>query len=67
MIKVKMDICDLCGSCVAVCPVDCIEMEETILRIDQKICTNCLLCVKICPFGALEHVNKMELHNEEIL
>ncbi|MBU0517614.1 4Fe-4S binding protein, partial [bacterium] len=29
-------LCDYCGCCVAVCPVDCIELEETSLAIDRN-------------------------------
>ena len=53
MIIVNEKLCDLCGTCVAVCPVDCIELTEFDLIIDNDICTNCNVCVKICPFAAL--------------
>ncbi len=65
MIHVKEETCDFCGSCVAVCPVDCIEMGESFLDINQEVCTDCLLCVKICPFGALEQVTVVESVNEK--
>ncbi|MBU0519272.1 4Fe-4S binding protein [bacterium] len=47
-------LCDYCGCCVAVCPVDCIELEETSLAIDRNICTLCGNCPKACPVGALQ-------------
>jgi len=53
MIVVNEKICDLCGTCVAVCPVDCIELTEFDLIIDNEACINCDACVKICPFAAL--------------
>ena len=28
MILVDVNLCDLCGTCIAVCPVDCIELTE---------------------------------------
>ena len=54
MIIIKNDLCDFCGTCVAVCPADAIELFEARLVIDQEKCTDCLNCVKICPFEALE-------------
>ena len=57
MIVVKNDLCDFCGTCVAVCPVDAITLFEARLEIDQKICTQCLNCVKICPVSTLEVKN----------
>ena len=65
MIHIKEETCDFCGSCVAICPEDCIEMGESFLYIDQEICTNCLLCLKVCPFGALEQVTEMESIDEK--
>jgi len=53
MIVVNVNICDLCGTCVAVCPVDCIELTEFDLIIDHEVCIDCGVCVKMCPFAAL--------------
>ena len=54
-------ICVLCGRCIDMCPVGCIEMkpvgkqeeqlEEEIVS-DPMVCTKCCACVKGCPFGA---------------
>lgn len=46
-------ICVLCGRCIDMCPVGCIEMkdDEHIVS-DPSICTKCCACVKGCPFGA---------------
>ena len=46
--------CDLCGTCVAVCPEDAIELTESTIRVDQKRCTLCESCVDICPLGVPE-------------
>ncbi|MFH1213004.1 MAG: 4Fe-4S binding protein [Candidatus Neomarinimicrobiota bacterium] len=56
MIQINSDHCDLCGTCLSVCPVDCIELTETKLNIDESACTKCQLCVRICPFKALKLV-----------
>ena len=53
MIKIDPLLCDLCGTCPSVCPVDCMSMDENNLTIDHEVCTACLLCIKVCPFGAL--------------
>ena len=45
--------CDYCGCCVAVCPVDCVELEESILTLDLETCILCGNCPKACPVGAL--------------
>ena len=52
-IRIDWQKCDLCGTCVAVCPVDCMELTETRLSIDHEICTRCELCIRVCPMQAL--------------
>ena len=47
------ELCDFCGCCVAVCPVDCIELQETRLSIDFGVCTLCGNCPRACPVSAL--------------
>ena len=59
--------CVLCGRCIDMCPVSCIEMKspesgqveadksavaEDIIVSNPQICTKCCACVKGCPFGA---------------
>lgn len=50
----KVDRCDFCGTCVAVCPVDAIELLEARLTIDNSTCTLCMNCVYVCPYTCLE-------------
>ncbi len=54
MIKILPNRCDYCGTCVAVCPVDCIEILEADINIDEDQCIDCNLCVDICPLDVLE-------------
>lgn len=54
MVVTKDDLCDFCGTCVSVCPVDVIELFEARLVIDHEGCTKCLNCIKVCPMNALE-------------
>jgi len=53
MIKIDHALCDLCGTCVAVCPVDCISMSDTTLEIDEETCILCKFCIQVCPMEAL--------------
>ena len=52
MISVINDKCDFCGACVAVCPVDSIELFEARIEILEH-CIDCMLCVWICPVETL--------------
>jgi MinD superfamily P-loop ATPase len=54
MIRVDENKCDFCGTCVAVCPVDAIEILEFEVIIDERMCTHCSNCICVCPWGALE-------------
>jgi Fe-S-cluster-containing hydrogenase component 2 len=55
MIRVENSKCDLCGTCVGVCPVDCITLKEHELIVDHEICINCENCITICPVRALSN------------
>jgi ferredoxin len=45
--------CDLCGTCVGVCPENVIGMSITKLFIDHAGCTRCSKCIWVCPVRAL--------------
>ncbi len=53
-IKHSQSRCDFCGTCVAVCPHDAIELAEAELQILDDRCTLCANCIQICPTRALE-------------
>ena len=57
MIEIKPNVCDFCGCCVNVCPVDCIELKEKDIEIIHDICIDCKLCLYICPIEVFEHVD----------
>ena len=61
MINIRDNMCDFCGACVSVCPVDAMELKEAQLSIDPEVCTDCELCVWICPIGVLEKVSAQEV------
>jgi ferredoxin len=52
--KVDRSRCLYCGGCVGVCPVQALQLKETVLTVDEKKCTGCGLCVKFCPVGAIK-------------
>ena len=48
------DSCIGCGSCVAVCPQECIRQDSIPFRIEQEHCLHCGNCMTACPVGAVE-------------
>ncbi len=54
MIQIDKDRCDFCGTCVGVCPENCMDLGASYLEIEEDICTSCSFCVIICPVSALE-------------
>ena len=46
------DKCLGCTSCVAVCPVNAISLDESMPVIDEK-CIACGYCLAMCPVGGL--------------
>ena len=57
-IKINADRCDLCGTCVGVCPENVISLSRTELSIDHDGCTRCRKCIWICPVSALEMIEQ---------
>ena len=55
MIKVNADLCVGCETCVPVCPVEAISMNDDKAVIDQDICTGCESCVSECPVDAIKN------------
>jgi len=51
--KINRDLCDVCGTCVAVCPVDAIIVAEFAVTIDNEKCIKCGNCVIACPIKAI--------------
>ena len=59
MINIIENKCDFCGTCVTVCPVDCIEVREASISIIHPVCIDCDLCVEICPILVLETADEI--------
>ena len=58
MIEIVENKCDYCGACVSVCPVDCISVSESNIKIDDVVCIDCDLCTYICPLDVLNQINE---------
>jgi len=54
MVQIIDNQCDFCGTCVAICPTDAIELFESQLFIVSGKCIKCKKCIQICPLEALE-------------
>ena len=51
--KVNQHLCDICGTCVAVCPTDAIVVQEFKIEINEEKCIHCGNCIVICPIKAI--------------
>ncbi len=59
--------CDLCGTCVGVCPENVITMTINNLIIDDNGCTRCCKCIWICPVDALTLSPKRSVVQKSII
>jgi ferredoxin len=51
--RIDRELCDVCGTCVSVCPTSAIRVLEFEVVIDDKLCVRCGSCRIICPFHAI--------------
>jgi uncharacterized protein len=51
---VDKDLCVGCGECVAICPVDTIELIDGKSEIDSEKCIGCGECISHCPEKAIQ-------------
>jgi ferredoxin len=56
--RINRALCDICGTCVAVCPVDAIVVKEFYVSLDNDICIECGNCEQACPARAISGENK---------
>ena len=50
---VDEELCNSCESCLEVCQVKAVEVEDERARVDAARCIGCGLCASHCPSGAL--------------
>ena len=46
--------CFGCAACIAVCPLDALELEGILAIVTEEKCTHCDHCIPVCPVNALE-------------
>lgn len=51
--KPDHDKCNLCESCIDVCPQECISLENDRIKIDYNKCIRCYCCSEMCPQGSI--------------
>ncbi len=52
-VRISREDCVGCEACVDRCPMDALEMDEDVARVDLKRCIGCGVCNSECPEGAL--------------
>lgn len=55
--SIDKDECNACGSCIDICPVSALKMDE-IPIVDVDICIGCGLCVTHCPPESIKLVRR---------
>jgi carbon-monoxide dehydrogenase iron sulfur subunit len=46
----KIAVCNQCGICIKICPVQALYRDQNgIVRVKKDICVGCLICVGECP------------------
>ncbi|MBI4284688.1 MAG: 4Fe-4S binding protein [Chloroflexi bacterium] len=59
--KVDEAMCNGCGDCVAVCPVNAITIKDMVAVIDQQWCVGCGLCNTRCTVKATQVVRRADV------
>ena len=57
----RIHLCDQCGVCAEVCPMNAIYMDDGIYIIDEDECNGCMTCVEECPLGVFFEHKNMEI------
>jgi len=53
-VKVDHSICQACGVCTNICPVEALTMENDQIAVDQDKCIVCGECQAICPVNSIK-------------
>ena len=54
--EVDEDKCVGCGACIALCPVNVLDLVDRMIVVNEEKCTHCELCIPSCPVFALDIV-----------
>ncbi|MBT4920549.1 MAG: 4Fe-4S binding protein [Euryarchaeota archaeon] len=54
--EVDEDKCFGCGACIALCPVNVLDLVDRMIVVNEEKCTHCELCIPSCPVFALDIV-----------
>ena len=49
------DKCYGCGACIALCPVNVLDLEDRLAIVDEKNCTHCELCIPCLLYTSPTH------------
>ena len=66
LIEVDSDKCFSCGSCIALCPVEAINLaKDSTVEFDKEKCvgSTCSVCVDSCPARAIKSIKQNSLEN----
>ena len=51
--------CTACGSCIEICPVKALELED-VAKVDIETCIGCGVCVTHCDMNAIQLVRRAQ-------
>lgn len=52
--KINQEKCMKCGSCIPICPMNCISNKNGNIEINSEVCISCGACNSVCPVDAPE-------------
>ena len=56
--SIDEDECTACGSCIDICPVKALKLEDDVAKVDAKTCIGCGVCVTHCDPKAIKLVRR---------
>ena len=54
--KTDRDLCEGCGECVDICPVDVVTIDDGLAEVDLDWCIGCGVCATRCDYDAIHMV-----------